>query len=130
MDLGGDRRAPYWAVVQLWHWATDRWSWIDGQLLLAGLDPGELPAWRLLNVIYALMAAVLNADNRDEVTRRMDDWLRKPPAPERATWGTQTTMTEEQRLTLAQYGPPPGFRPQRKRSLESDGEVVSDDGDR
>ncbi len=95
-------------------------------MLLAGLDASDLPAWRLLNVVYALMAGVFDAENRDEVTRRMDENLRKPPAPERETWGTQTTMTPEQRLTLAQYGPPPGFRPQRKKAPESDGEVVSE----
>lgn len=72
------------------------------------------------------MAGVLDAENRDEVTRRMDENLRKPPAAERATWGTQTTMTEQQRLTLAQYGPAPGFRPQRKKKPETDGEVVSE----
>lgn len=81
-------------------------------------------------MIYALMAGVFGDVNRDDVTRRMDEQLRKPPLPERATWGTQTTMTEEQRLTLAQYGPAPGFRPQRKKKPEPDGEVVSDGSDR
>lgn len=118
MAGGGAGGAPYWAVAQLWAWATDRWTWIDGELLLAGVDieTTELPAHRILNMAYALMARVFGEVNRDEITRKMDDYLRRPPAPERETWGMHSVLTPEQRLTLSQYGPRPGFRPTRKKS--------------
>lgn len=111
MGSAGVGRPPYFAVVQIWAWATARWHYVDGRLALVGLDPATMPAWRLLNVLFVLMVECVGEINRDQVVEEFEKQLATPPFPDRETWGLPTADRVAASATLAQYGPPTGWRP-------------------
>ena len=116
MVVRGVGRSPYWAVAQLWHWATARWPWIDGTLLREGVNLDALNATRVINVIWSLFASQQDVVNgtevaRDELLVAVAKTLADSPMPDRATWGSKATMTAGQRAMLNQFGPPPGWKP-------------------
>lgn len=115
MARGGTRGPPYEAVVQLWIWATARHAYVDGRLLLAGLDAGTLPARRLLNVVFVLMSEQIADVNRDEILERLETDLAKSPVPDRESWGTSPSFVQGQRSIMAEFGPPPGWAEKIKK---------------
>ena len=71
MADGGLRHAPYATVLALCQWAAQPGIWheLDGRAAAAGVDPGELPAHRWLNWIYAEMLQRLNVRDRETPER-------------------------------------------------------------
>ncbi|MBU3058246.1 hypothetical protein, partial [Pseudomonas indica] len=68
---------PYPAVLDLVHWAAQPGIWheLDGRAAAAGIDPGDLPAHRFLNWIYAEMVQRLSGreNEKPEAARKRFD---------------------------------------------------------
>lgn len=74
----------------------------------------QLPARRLLNIIFTIMVDSAGEVNRGEVIMNLDAFLRDADLPDRERWGTDPAYVQQQRGIMAQYGPPPGWTPKPK----------------
>lgn len=90
------------------------WSYIDGKLLIVGVDALTLPADRLLNVVFAMLSDSFGEVNRTAIIDEVEKYLRGVGEIDRETWGADPAYTQEQRGIISAYGPPPGFTPKRK----------------
>jgi hypothetical protein len=64
--------APYYAVYRIVHLALDRWSEIDGEAALKGVDLRDLPVDRFLNAVYAWCCSRIHSEeDREEFDTRL-----------------------------------------------------------
>lgn len=91
---------------------------MDGRLLPAGIDieASELPARRILNIVFVLMADLIQDVNRDAIIEQLEKDLAGPTRPERETWGTSPSFVAQQRSIMSAYGPPPGWAAKPKEA--------------
>ena len=80
MADGALREPPYTAVLGLVRWADQPGIWheLDGRAAAAGVNPGDLPADRFLNFIYAEMLQRVNVregQTAEQARKRFDGQL-------------------------------------------------------
>lgn len=109
-----ERRAagpPYDAALQLTAWAIARADYLEGRLLLAGVDTGRLAAHQWLAVAYAVLADSIDGlVDREKVLTNLDAQLTKPAIPDRNSWGTDPEAVRAQKAMLQLAGGPAPMR--------------------
>lgn len=76
MADGGVRHAPYAAVYGLTVWAAQPGVWheLDGKYIGQGIDLGELPYDRFLNVIYVEMLARIDVKEKEDPVQKRKEF--------------------------------------------------------
>jgi hypothetical protein len=102
---------PYDAAIQLTAWALAHADYLEGRLLLAGIDTAALAAHQWLAVAYTVLADSIDGMvDRTKVLANLDAQLAKPALPDRETWGTDPTAVQGQRAMMELAGGPAPMR--------------------
>ena len=111
MAVAGAAGPPYDAALQLTAWAIAHADYLEGRLLLAGVDTGRLAAHQWLAVAYTVLADSIDGlVDRAKVLANLDAQLAKPALPDRERWGTDPEAVRAQKAMLALAGGPAPMR--------------------
>jgi len=107
-------RFPYLAALQLAAWAVARANYVEGRLLLEGIDANDLTFRQLLCVALALRVEGHPMADLDTILTAYDEALAENPMPDRATWGTSA---EEWDAMMVANPPAPLRDPNKQRPV-------------
>ncbi len=116
MADGGNSRAPFDAALQLTAWALTHFDYLEGRLLLAGVDVTKLSARQWLSATYVLIAdSVDGMVDREMVHEKLNAALASPAIVTRQNWGTGPSAEAGQRAMMdLTDGPAPMRDPDKK----------------
>ncbi len=111
MAVPGAAGPPYDAALQLTAWAIAHADYLEGRLLLAGVDTGSLAAHQWLAVAYTVLADSIDGlVDRGKVLDNLDAQLAKPALPDRERWGTDPEAVRAQKAMMQLAGGPAPMR--------------------
>lgn len=88
MAHGGDDGAPYWRAQSIVIWAHQNRSYINGRMVMAGLEDLDGAEW--VDLVWALAldfyAGMSSRGEVEEAWRKALEWG-SPLNPDRETWG-------------------------------------------
>ena len=107
MAGGGADRPPYDAALKLTFWALTHLVYLEGRLLLAGVDPARLTAPQWLSAAYTVLVDSIDGMvDRGKVIDTLNENLAEPAFPDPETWGTDPRSQRGQRAMMAIAGGP------------------------
>lgn len=107
MGGGGADQPPYDAALRLTIWALVNLPYLEGRLLLAGIDPRTLTAGQWLSVAYAMLADSIDGFvDRGKVIDNLNESLAEPVFPDADTFGTDPRSVRATRAMMDMAGGP------------------------